>query len=85
MSSYSVVLTQDAQADLEDIYSYIIENDGTIAANHVLDQLLNTANTLSTFPEKGSFPRELQELGIHDFRQPSSKHTALSIKLSLNR
>ncbi|MDB6371519.1 type II toxin-antitoxin system RelE/ParE family toxin [Photorhabdus bodei] len=66
---YQVVLTKDAEADLEDIYDYIVENDSSGKADYVLDQLLKTANNLANFPEKGNYPKELQELGIHDFRQ----------------
>ncbi|KMW71192.1 plasmid stabilization protein [Photorhabdus luminescens subsp. luminescens] len=66
---YQVVLTKDAEADLEDIYDYIVENDSSGKADYVLDQLLKTANNLANFPEKGNYPKELQELGIRDFRQ----------------
>ncbi|ETS32716.1 plasmid stabilization protein [Photorhabdus temperata] len=66
---YKVVLTKDAEADLEDIYDYIVENDSLGKADYVLEQLLKIANSLANFPEKGNYPKELQELGIRDFRQ----------------
>lgn len=66
---YSVVLTKDAEADLEDIYDYILEHDSVGKADHVLDQLLKVAESIANFPEKGSIPKELQELGIKEYRQ----------------
>ncbi|KGM27960.1 RelE/ParE family toxin [Photorhabdus luminescens] len=66
---YHVMLTKNAEADLEDIYDYIVENDSSEKADYVLDQLLKTADSLANFPEKGNYPKELQELGIRDFRQ----------------
>ncbi|WP_324251537.1 MULTISPECIES: type II toxin-antitoxin system RelE/ParE family toxin [Photorhabdus] len=35
------VLTKDAEADLEDIYDYIVENDSPGKADYVLEQLLS--------------------------------------------
>ncbi len=66
---HHVMLTKNAEADLEDIYDYIVENDSSEKADYVLDQLLKTADSLANFPEKGNYPKELQELGIRDFRQ----------------
>ncbi|KAA1183199.1 type II toxin-antitoxin system RelE/ParE family toxin [Photorhabdus heterorhabditis] len=66
---YHIALTKNAEADLEDIYDYIVENDSSEKADYVLDQLLKTADSLANFPEKGNYPKELQELGIRDFRQ----------------
>lgn len=68
-AAYKVVLTRDAEADLEEIYDFIAEHDSVERANYVLDQLLSTANILSNFPEKGNIPKELQELGIREYRQ----------------
>ncbi|WP_323840208.1 type II toxin-antitoxin system RelE/ParE family toxin [Photorhabdus africana] len=66
---YHVMLTKNAEADLEDIYDDIVENDSSEKTDYVLDQLLKTADSLANFPEKGNYPKELQELGIRDFRQ----------------
>jgi toxin ParE1/3/4 len=66
---YDVRLTAGAERDLESIYDYIAEFDSSASANHVLDTLLKTADILATFPERGAYPRELQALGIREFRQ----------------
>ena len=66
---YDVRLTAGAERDLESIYDYIVEFDSSASANQVLDKLLKTADILATFPERGAYPRELQALGIREFRQ----------------
>lgn len=66
---YEVLLTEGAERDLEAIHSYIAELDSRNSADYVLDRLLEAAETLATFPERGSFPKELLALGIRDYRQ----------------
>jgi toxin ParE1/3/4 len=68
-SRYSVLLTEGAEQDLEAIYDYIAEFDEPANADHVLDRLMATAEPLATMPERGSYPRELLDLGIKDYRQ----------------
>lgn len=71
--SYKVLLTRSAERDLEDIYDYIAENDTQNNADHVLDKLMAVAETLAAFPERGSYPKELLELGIREYRQAHFK------------
>lgn len=66
---YEVFLTEGAEQDLESIYDYIAEFDSPANADHVLDQLVKAVEGLSTFPERGSYPKELLALGIRDYRQ----------------
>ena len=66
---FEVLLTDDAEHDLEDIYEYIANFDSPKNADHVLDRLLEVAESLATSPERGSLPRELRSLGIQEFRQ----------------
>lgn len=66
---YEVLLTEGAERDLEAIHGYIAELDSRNSADYVLNRLLETAETLATFPERGSFPKELLALGIRDYRQ----------------
>ncbi|PVZ87873.1 plasmid stabilization protein [Serratia sp. S1B] len=69
MAPFEVVLTRDAEDDLEEIYDYIAEHDGLERADYVLDQLLEVSRSLSSLPAKESVPRELQSLGIREYRQ----------------
>lgn len=66
---FAVLLTEGAEQDLESIYDYIAEFDSPANADHVLDQLMKSAESLSAFPERGSYPKELLALGIKDYRQ----------------
>ena len=67
--SHEVLLTRSAERDLEGIYDYIAEHDSQENADYMLDSLLEVVETLSTFPERGSHPKELAALGIREYRQ----------------
>lgn len=67
------MLTEGAEQDLESIYDYIAEFDCKAHADHVLDRLLEVVESLSTFPERGAYPKELITLGIREYRQTAFK------------
>ena len=69
MKRYEVLLTEDAQQDIEDLHGFIAETDSPTAADHLLDRLVQLAESLASFPERGAFPQELKALGMRDFRQ----------------
>jgi toxin ParE1/3/4 len=64
-----VLFTEDAERDLDDLYDYIAQHDSRKSADRVLDRLLEATRELSTFPERGSQPKELRAIGIQDYRQ----------------
>ncbi len=66
---FQVLLTEGAEHDLEAIHDYISEFDCVASANCVLDSLLDVVESLSKFPQRGSYPRELVGLGIKEYRQ----------------
>lgn len=68
-SRYNVLLTEGAEQDLEAIHGYIAEFDDPANADHVLDRLVAAAEQLAVMPERGSYPRELLDLGIKEYRQ----------------
>jgi len=68
-TKFEVLLTQGAEQDLEAIYEYICEFDCIASANRVLDALMDVVESLSKFPERGSYPKELVSLGIKEYRQ----------------
>jgi toxin ParE1/3/4 len=70
---FEVLLTEGAAQDLEAIHDYISEFDCVANANHVLDALMATVESLSRFPERGSYPKELVGLGIKEYRQTCFK------------
>ncbi len=69
MRRFEIFLTEDAERDLENVIDYIAENDPVTRANHVLDRIEKSIASLTTYPERGSIPKELLELGIHEYRQ----------------
>ncbi len=70
---YEVLLTEDAEQDLESIYDYIAEFDCKANADYVLDRLLEVVESLTALPERGAYPKELLALGIRDYRQTAFK------------
>jgi toxin ParE1/3/4 len=69
LKRFDVFLTDDAARDLEEIYERIAEHDGPFKAGHVLDRIEQVVDSLAAFPDRGAHPKELLELGIHDYRQ----------------
>ena len=68
-AKFEVLLTEGAEQDLESIHEYISEFDCVANANYVLDELMVVLESLSKFPERGSYPKELVGLGIKEYRQ----------------
>jgi toxin ParE1/3/4 len=68
-AQFEVLLTEGAGQDLEAIHDYISELDCVANANQVLDDLMGVVQSLSRFPERGSYPKELLGLGIKEYRQ----------------
>ena len=66
---YQVLLTEDAQRDLEEIHDYITEFDTLANADHVLNRVLEVVESLATLPERGAYPKELLALGVREYRQ----------------
>ena len=65
----TVFLTEDAERDLADIYDYIAASDAPMKADHVLDRIAQTLDSLAELPERGIFPHELAALGIREYRE----------------
>jgi toxin ParE1/3/4 len=72
-AEFQALLTEGAEQDLEAIHDYICEFDCVANANYVLDQLMAVVQSLSPFPERGSYPKELVALGIKEYRHTSFK------------
>jgi len=70
---YEVLLTEDAEQDLEDLYAYSAKYDSPKTADCVLERLLEITQSLATSPDRGTQPNELRSLGIQEYRQVSFK------------
>ncbi len=66
---FAVMLTNDAARDLEELYDYIALHDAPQKADYVLEQVEKAFNTLSQFPERGAYPKELAAIGIREYRE----------------
>ena len=64
-----VLLTEDAEHDLEALYDYIAKHDAPEKADHVLTQIAKAFTSLADSPARGTYAKELLALGIRDFRE----------------
>ncbi|NJS36132.1 MAG: type II toxin-antitoxin system RelE/ParE family toxin [Brachymonas sp.] len=82
---FEVLLTDGAEQDLESIYDYIAEYDSIANAQYVLDRMSQVVESLTHFPHRGSYPKELVELGIKAYRQTSFKPYRLIYSITDNQ
>ena len=66
---HAVLLTEDAERNLEELHRYIAETDSAAHAGLVLDRIVELADKLAEHPERGTVPAELRTLGTQDYRQ----------------
>lgn len=66
---FDALLTADAERDLDELYDYIAAHDSPGNAGHVLDRIEQALERLSSFPQRGAYPKELLALGIREYRQ----------------
>jgi toxin ParE1/3/4 len=78
------LLTGGTEQDLESIHDYIAEHDSISRANYVLDEVMKIAESLAKFPERGSYPKELLDVGIKEFRQLAFKPYRLIYRVVSN-
>lgn len=68
-SRFEVLLTHDAELDLEELHAWLSEANSTPAADRLLTEMTQAMERLARFPNRGSIPRELLELGVQHYRQ----------------
>ena len=67
--TFEVLLSEDAERDIEDIYLFVARHDAVEKADRLLAALEDTCLGLSELPERGNVPKELEPLGITEFRE----------------
>lgn len=67
--AFAVLLTNEAARDLDEIYDYIALHDSPRKADYVLERIEKVFSSLSEFPERGTYPKELLALGIREYRE----------------
>jgi toxin ParE1/3/4 len=66
---FEVLLTEDANRDLEEIYADVAERGAPGKAEDLLSRIEEVIDSLSNYLDRGSYPKELSELGIREYRQ----------------
>ena len=66
---FNVLVSTDAEHDIEDIYRYISEHDGVARADDVLAHIEGARRRLENLPQRGNVPKELVRLGITEYRE----------------
>jgi toxin ParE1/3/4 len=66
---FKILLTHDADGDLDELYDYIALHDSPRKADHVLNQIEKAFSKLSEFPERGAYSKELLEIGVREYRE----------------
>lgn len=66
---FTILLTNGAAKDLEELYEYIALHGVPGKADYVLTQIENVFSSLSKSPDRGVYPKELLSLGIREFRE----------------
>ncbi|MCH8492685.1 MAG: type II toxin-antitoxin system RelE/ParE family toxin [Idiomarina sp.] len=64
-----ILLTDDAYQDLNELHQYIRQHDSLASAEYVLTQLETALASLAEHPERGTFPKELLEAGLREYRE----------------
>ncbi len=67
--SFPVQLTDDATRDLEETCDYIDRHDAPGRVDSVPERIESAFNSLSEYPQRGSYPKELLDIGIREYRE----------------
>jgi toxin ParE1/3/4 len=70
---FRVLISEEAERDIEDIYRYIAAQDSVARADYVLSGLDETIAGLSGLPSRGNVPKELGQIGTSEFREAHFK------------
>lgn len=67
--AFRVLLSEDAERDIEDLYRFLALRDGTETADRILGELEAAVASLEELPERGNIPKELVSVGIAEYRE----------------
>lgn len=68
-ATFTVDLSDSAKQDIVEIVDELSSRSSKAVADRLLDGLLDCVSTLENFPDRGSVPSELAQLGVREFRQ----------------
>lgn len=67
--AYEVRLTNDAAVDLEELYRFVAQHDSIENAEKILSGVEYALKSLSRSPARGTYPPELADIGVREYRQ----------------
>jgi len=67
--SFKVILSRNAERDMEEIDDYVTVHDSPENAERVLEKIAEAFGNLSEFPNRGTYPKELSFLGTREIRE----------------
>lgn len=85
MKNYRVIITIEAEQDIEDLWEYIARNDSQKNAEYVLDQIEQIILSLDQNPQRGHYPDELARQGIKLYREVFFKPYRLIYEIIENK
>ena len=68
-NSHHIRISTAAAKDILEIYDYVVEFDSEANADRLIAKINASIETLANFPERGSMPSDLLDIGIRDYRQ----------------
>ncbi len=66
---WRVLLSEDAERDIDDLYRFIAGRDGTETAERILIELQAAVASLEELPSRGNVPKELVSVGMSEYRE----------------
>ena len=66
---YEVLIISDAEEDIYEIYNYVATYDSVEKAKYLITKVKETCYSLSTFPNRGHIPPELERIGVFDYKE----------------
>lgn len=68
-NAHRIRISTAAAKDILEIYDYVVEFDSEANADRLVAKIKASIDTLANFPERGSVPSDLLDIGIRDYRQ----------------
>jgi toxin ParE1/3/4 len=66
---HAVYLISDAEADIFEIYHYILRQNSPEKADHIFNKLQEACSSLETMAMRGHVPPELDRISVHEYRE----------------
>jgi toxin ParE1/3/4 len=67
--THDVFMSEDAEADILDIWKYVARHDSVERAGILIDALQEACFSLCHFPDRGHCPPELERIHVLEYRE----------------